>query len=182
MVSQTRCKIIIFFRLHQIKLDLSSDIPVFFCFQHCFTTQNNASLPLSSRSNRKAETFPAIATTLPTPRQSIKQTCQRTPSQIRSCHVPRADALLYGINLARKELSHPALFLFAFMLPLVSSCFILAKAILLTREIFWAAFFFFFWLSSLNETSNCQCRLFSIPQCFLATLSMVSASIGNEVI
>ena len=39
MVSQTRCKIIIFFRLHQIKLDLSSDIPVFFCFQHCFTTQ-----------------------------------------------------------------------------------------------------------------------------------------------
>ena len=94
----------------------------------------------------------------------------------------RADALLYGINLARKELSHPALFLFAFMLPLVSSCFILAKAILLTREIFWAALFFFFWLSSLNETSNCQCRLFSIPQCFLATLSMVSASIGNEVI
>ena len=88
MVSQTRCKIIIFFRLHQIKLDLSSDIPVFFCFQHCFTTQNNASLPLPSRSNRKAETFPAIATTLPTPRQSIKQTCQRTPSQIRSCHVP----------------------------------------------------------------------------------------------
>ena len=39
MVSQTRCKIIIFFRLRQIKLNLSSDIPVFFCFQHCFTTQ-----------------------------------------------------------------------------------------------------------------------------------------------
>lgn len=103
---------------------------------------------------------------------------QRRPNLGRA----RADALLYGINLARKELSHPALFLFAFMLPLVSSCFILAKAILLTREIFWAALFFFFWLSSLNETSNCQCRLFSIPQCFLATLSMVSASIGNEVI
>ena len=32
MVSQTRCKIIIFFRLHQIKLDLSSDIPVFSVF------------------------------------------------------------------------------------------------------------------------------------------------------
>ena len=88
MVSQTRCKIIIFFRLHQIKLDLSSDIPVFFCFQHCFTTQKNASLPLSSRNNRKPEAFPAIATTLPTARQSINQTCQRTPSQIRSCHVP----------------------------------------------------------------------------------------------
>ena len=39
MVSQTRCKIIIFFRLHQIKLNLSSEIPVFFCFQPCFTTQ-----------------------------------------------------------------------------------------------------------------------------------------------
>ena len=103
-------------------------------------------------------------------------------SKIADGSTTRADALLYGINLARKELSHPALFLFAFMLPLVSSCFILAKAILLTREIFWAALFFFFWLSSLNETSNCQCRLFSIPQCFLATLSMVSASIGNEVI
>ena len=88
MVSQTRCKIIIFFRLHQIKLDLSSDIPVFFCFQHCFTTQNNASLPLPSRSNRKPDAFPAIATTLSTTRHSIKQTCQRTPSQIRSCHVP----------------------------------------------------------------------------------------------
>ena len=88
MVSQTRCKIIIFFRLHQIKLNLSSDIPVFFCFQHCFTTQNNASLPLPSRSNRKPDAFPAIATTLPTTRQSIKQTYQRTPSQIRSCHVP----------------------------------------------------------------------------------------------
>ena len=88
MVSQTRCKIIIFFRLHQIKLDLSSDIPVFFCIQHCFTTQNNASLPLPSRSNRKPDAFPAIATTLPTTRQSIKQTCQRTPSQIRSRHAP----------------------------------------------------------------------------------------------
>ena len=88
MVSQTRCKIIIFFRLHQIKLDLSSDIPVFFCFQHCFTTQNNASLPLPSRSNRKPDAFPAIATTLPTTRQSIKQTCQRTPSQVRLCLVP----------------------------------------------------------------------------------------------
>ena len=88
MVSQTRCKIIIFFRLHQIKLDLSSDIPVFFCFQHCFTTQKNASLPLSSRNNRKPEAFPAIATTLPTARQSINQTCQRTPSQIRLRLVP----------------------------------------------------------------------------------------------
>ena len=88
MVSQTRCKIIIFFRLHQIKLDLSSDIPVFFCFQHCFTTQNNASLPLSSRSNRKPDAFPAIATTLPTARQSINQTCQRTPSQVRLRLVP----------------------------------------------------------------------------------------------
>ena len=56
----------------------------------------------------------------------------------------RADALLYGINLARKELSHPALFLFAFMLPLVSSCFIFANANLLIREMFCAAFFFFF--------------------------------------
>ena len=92
MVSQTRCKIIIFFRLHQIKLNLSSDIPVFFCIQHCFTTQNNASLPLPSRCNRKPDAFPAIATTLPTTRQSIKQTCQRTPSQIRSCHVPGAVA------------------------------------------------------------------------------------------
>lgn len=88
MVSQTRCKIIIFFRLHQIKLNLSSDIPVFFCFQHCFTTQNNASLPLPSRSKRKPDAFPAIATTLPTTRQSIKQTCQRTPSQVRLCLVP----------------------------------------------------------------------------------------------
>ena len=88
MVSQTRCKIIIFFRLHQINLDLSSDIPVFFCFQPCFTMQKNASLPLSSRSNRKPDAFPAIATTLPTTRQSIKQTYQQTPSQIRSCHVP----------------------------------------------------------------------------------------------
>lgn len=88
MVSQTRCKIIIFFRLHQIKLNLSSDIPVFFCFQHCFTTQNNASLPLPSRSNRKPDAFPAIATTLPTARQSINQTCQRTPSQIRLRLVP----------------------------------------------------------------------------------------------
>ena len=88
MVSQTRCKIIIFFRLHQIKLDLSSDIPVFFCIQHCFTTQNNASLPLPSRSNRKPDAFPAIATTLPTPRQSINQTCQRTPPQIRLRLVP----------------------------------------------------------------------------------------------
>ena len=88
MVSQTRCKIIIFFRLHQIKLDLSSDIPVFFCFQHCFTTQKNASPPLSSRSSGKPDAFPAIATTLPTARQSINQTCQRTPYQIRSCHVP----------------------------------------------------------------------------------------------
>ena len=34
---------------------------------------------------------------------------------------PRADALLYGINLARKELSHPALFLFAFIAASVSS-------------------------------------------------------------
>ena len=90
MVSQTRCKIIIFFRLHQINLDLSSGIPVFFWFQPCFTTQKNASLPLSSRSNRKPDAFPAIATTLPTARQSINQTCQRTPSQIRLCHVPEA--------------------------------------------------------------------------------------------
>ena len=88
MVSQTRCKIIIFFRLHQIKLNLSSDIPVFFCFQHCFTTQNNANLPLPSRSNRKPDAFPAIATTLPTARRSINHTCQRTPSQIRLCHAP----------------------------------------------------------------------------------------------
>lgn len=50
--------------------------------------QKNASLPLSSRSNRKPDAFPAIATTLPTTRQSIKQTYQQTPSQIRSCHVP----------------------------------------------------------------------------------------------
>ncbi len=90
MVSQTRCKIIIFFRLHQIKLNLSSDIPVFFCFQPCFTMQKNASLPLSSRSNRKPDAFPAIATTQPTARQPINQTCQRTPSQIRSYHVPEA--------------------------------------------------------------------------------------------
>ena len=88
MVSQTRCKIIIFFRLHQIKLNLSSDIPVFFCFQPCFTTRKNASLPLSSRSNRILDAFPATATTQPTVRQSINQTCQRTPSQIRLCHVP----------------------------------------------------------------------------------------------
>lgn len=88
MVSQTRCKIIIFFRLHQINLDLSSGIPVFFCFQPCFTTQKNASLPLSSRSNRKLDAFPVTATTQPTTRQSINQTCQRTPSQIRLCHVP----------------------------------------------------------------------------------------------
>ena len=69
-------------------MDLSSDIPVFFCFQHCFTTQNNASLPLPSRSNRKPDAFPAIATTLPTARQSINQTCQRTPSQVRLRLVP----------------------------------------------------------------------------------------------
>ena len=69
-------------------MDLSSDIPVFFCFQHYFTTQNNASLPLPSRSNRKPDAFPAIATTLPTTRQSINQTCQRTPSQIRLHLVP----------------------------------------------------------------------------------------------
>lgn len=50
--------------------------------------EKNASLQLSSRSNRKPDAFPAIATTQPTARQSINQTCQRTPSQIRLCHVP----------------------------------------------------------------------------------------------
>ena len=45
---------------------------------------------MSSKSNRKPDAFPAIATTQPTARQSINQTCQRTPSQIRLCHVPEA--------------------------------------------------------------------------------------------
>ena len=52
--------------------------------------QKNASLPFSSKSNRKLDAFPATATTQPTARQSINQTCQRTPSQIRSYHVPEA--------------------------------------------------------------------------------------------
>ena len=50
--------------------------------------QKNASLQLSSRSNRILDAFPATAMTLPTARQSINQTCQRTPSQIRLCHAP----------------------------------------------------------------------------------------------
>ena len=43
---------------------------------------------MSSRSNRILDAFPATATTLPTTRQSINQTCQRTPSLIRLYHVP----------------------------------------------------------------------------------------------
>lgn len=62
--------------------------PCIFLFSALFHDAKNASLPLSSRSNRKLDAFPATATTLPTTRQSINQTCQRTPSQRRLCHVP----------------------------------------------------------------------------------------------
>lgn len=62
--------------------------PCIFLFSALFHDAKNASLQLSSRSNRILDAFPAIATTLPTARQSINQTCQRTPSQIRLCHVP----------------------------------------------------------------------------------------------
>ncbi len=62
--------------------------PCIFLFSALFHDAKNASLPLSSKSNRKLDAFPATATTQPTARQSINQTCQRTPSQIRSYHIP----------------------------------------------------------------------------------------------
>ena len=70
----------------------------------------------------------------------------------------RTDAALFLMA------SHPALFLFPFKLPFEESFLTIAKAILFNKEKLTAAFFFFLVASSLNVTSNCQWRLFSIDQ------------------
>ena len=97
MASQTRCKIIIFFRLHQINLNLSSDIPVFFCFQPCFTMQKTPVCHCLQEAIGNRTYFQPLqqhSQRLDNP--STKLASERRPrfdcitSQIRSCHVPEA--------------------------------------------------------------------------------------------
>ena len=77
---------------------------------------------------------------------------------------------------ARTLLSHPAAFLLALRLPFFEEFFTTIKAILFSKEKLAAAFFVLRVLSSLNVTSKCQWRLFSIPQCARMLRSILSGS------